>query len=156
MTEGKIYLTREETKEKALRILEFRSHSAFELKEKLRRAGSTEEDIEYMIDFCIEYNFINDKEYAKMRARDLSSLKKFGKHRIKTELFRRGLSSEDIQYALEEIEDDSYELEILISKKLKGNFEQKNCDKAIRYFLYRGYELSDIKNIIERLKSDGI
>jgi len=57
MTEGKIYLTREETKEKALRILEFRSHSAFELKEKLRRAGSTEEDIEYMIDFCIEYNF---------------------------------------------------------------------------------------------------
>ena len=122
MTEGKIFLTREETKEKALRILEFRSHSAFELKEKLRRAGSTEEDIEYMIDFCIEYNFINDREYAKMRARDLSNLKKFGKHRIKTELFRRGLSSEDIQYALEEIEDDSDELEILISKKLKGNF----------------------------------
>ena len=63
---------------------------------------------------------------------------------------------EDIEAALAEIEDDTDELELLIEKKLKGNFEQKNCDKAIRYFLYRGYELSDIKNTIERLKSNGI
>lgn len=156
MTENKKILSKEETKEKALRILEFRSHSAYELREKLRRAGSTEEDIDYMIDFCLEYHLINDTEYAKLRARDLSNLKKYGKHRIKSELFRRGLNSDDIEAALAEIEDDTDELELLIEKKLKGNFEQKNCDKAIRYFLYRGYELSDIKNTIERLKSNGI
>ena len=43
-----------------------------------------------------------------------------------------------------------------IEKKLKGNFEKKNCDKAIRFLIYRGYDLSDIKNAIERLKTDEI
>ena len=78
---------------------------------------------------------------------------------VKNEIIKNMVSKryqELIVNTLAQVTGKTYELEILISKKLKGNFEQKNCDKAIRYFLYRGYELSDIKNIIERLKSDGI
>ncbi|MBP3359708.1 MAG: regulatory protein RecX [Clostridia bacterium] len=149
-------LTKEETKEKALRLLEFRSHSEHELREKLRAAGGLEEDIDEAVNFCLEYNFLNDRQYAGMRARDLSSLKKFGKRRIKSELYRRGLSEEDIEEALSDIEDDEDELMRLVEKKLRGNFDKKNKGKTIRYFLYRGYELSDIKNAIERLMTDEI
>lgn len=155
MNEKKV-LTREETKEKALRILEFRSHSEHELREKLRAAGGLEEDIDEAVNFCLEYNFLNDRQYAGMRARDLSSLKKLGKRRIKSELYRRGLSEEDIEEALSDIEDDEDELLRLVEKRLRGDFDKKNRDKAIRYFLYRGYELSDIKNAIERLMTDEI
>ena len=84
----------------------------------------------------------------------MSHLKKYGSNRIKTELYRRGLSAEDIENAMSEIEDNTDELQNLIEKKLKNNFEKKNRDKAIRYFLYRGYEFSDIKRVIERLKSN--
>lgn len=155
MNEKKV-LTKEETKEKALRILEFRSHSEHELREKLRAAGGLEEDIDEAVNFCLEYNFLNDRQYAGMRARDLSSLKKLGKRRIKSELYRRGLSEEDIEEALSDIEDDEDELLRLVEKRLRGDFDKKNRDKAIRYFLYRGYELSDIKNAIERLMTDEI
>lgn len=147
-------LTKSETKDKALRLLEFRSHSEYELREKLKRAGAEPFDIDEIIEFCKEYRFLNDTEYAKHCARDLSHLKKYGKNRIKTELFRRGLSAEDIEDAILEIEDDEDELQKQIEKRLKNNFDKKNIDKQIRYFLYRGYELSDIKNIVERLKSN--
>ena len=46
------------------------------------------------------------------------------------------------------------ELERLVEKKLKGDFEKKSRDRAIRYFIYRGYEASDIIETIERLMTD--
>ena len=144
-------LTFEQTKEKALRLLEFRSHSEHELREKLKRAGGTE--IDKVISFCYEYNFLNDREYSKCLAKDLVNLKKYGKRRIAEELKSKGISSENIAEALDGAECDEYEMLMpQVIKKLKGNFEKKNEDKAIRYFLYRGYQLWDIKRCIEDIK----
>ena len=36
----------------------------------------------------------------------------------------------------------------------KGDFEKKNIDKCIRYFMYRGYGFSDIKNCIDNIKEE--
>lgn len=146
-------LTKEQTKEKALRLLEFRSHSEEELRQKLERAGGTE--IEDVLEFCRNYNFLNDKEYAKKLARDLSNLKRYGKRRIKDELYSRGIDGEFIEEALFELDDEEYEkLLPLMQKKLNNNFDKKNEDKAIRYFLYRGYNFSDIKRCLDILKEN--
>ena len=145
----------EETKDKALRLLEFRSHSEFELKEKLKRAGATEENIETTLEFCREYGFVNDERYAKGKAVELQRLKKYGKRRIIMELHHKGIPSDLIDAAvceLEDIEEDT--LYPLVKKKLGGNFEKKNTDKCIRYFIYRGYDFGDIKTCIDRVKSE--
>ena len=145
-------LTYEQTKEKALRLLEFRSHSEFELIKKLERAGGTE--IESVLEFCREYNFVNDADYAKKCAKDLCNLKKYGVRRIKDELRAKGIEAELIEDALSELfvcEEET--LLPLMEKKLAGNFEKKNVDKAIRYFLYRGYGFSDINKCIDTLKN---
>ena len=42
----------------------------------------------------------------------------------------------------------------LVEKRLKGDFEKKNIDKCIRYFMYRGYGFSDIKNCIDNIKEE--
>ena len=42
----------------------------------------------------------------------------------------------------------------LVEKRLKGDFEKKNIDKCIRYFIYRGYGFSDIKNCIDNIKEE--
>ena len=42
----------------------------------------------------------------------------------------------------------------LVEKRLKGDFEKKNIDKCIRYFMYRGYGFSDIKNCIYNIKEE--
>lgn len=142
--------TYEQVKEKALTLLEFRSHSKSELSQKLKIAGAEEESIERVMLFLEEYNLINDEEYAKRYAADLKNLKKLGKNRIKSELFRKGISSETVENVMSDFEEDDEELLYeLVCKKLKNNFEKKNKDKAIRYFLYRGYGFEEIKSCME-------
>lgn len=151
----KTALNYDETREKALRLLEFRSHSEQELTDKLRRAGSAEEDIARVLEFCREYGFVNDLEYAKRKARDLQNLKKYGRHRISQELRQKGITPEFIDLALEELDDNEEEtLYPLVKKRLGGDFERKNIDRCIRYFMYRGYGFGDIKECIDRAKTE--
>lgn len=148
-------LTFEETKEKALNLLEFRAHSERELSDKLKRAGAKNEDIETVLDFCREYGFVNDTLYAKAKARDLKNLKKYGIRRIKSELYSKGIAADIIEEAVSELDADEEDmLYPLVEKKLKGNFDKKNIDKCIRYFLYRGYNFGDIKSCIDNIKQE--
>lgn len=144
----------EQVKDKALRLLAFRSHSEKELRDKLLRAGADINDIEKVLDFCRRYNFVNDLQYAKGKAKDLKNLKKYGRRRIEAELYAKGISSEYITEALLELDfDDTDTLMALVEKKLGGDFEKKSIDRCIRYFMYRGYDLSQIKECIDVLKS---
>lgn len=145
----------EQTKNKALSYLSFRSHSEKELREKLKRAGSIDADIDKVVNFLTEYKFLDDEKYAIYKALDMQNLKKFGKLRIVQELKMLGISEEYIRNALAELrEDEDAILLPLVEKKLSGNFEKKNTDKAIRYFAMRGYDFSDIKKCIEILKAE--
>lgn len=154
ITEPRI-LNYDETKEKALRLLEFRSHSEKELADKLKRAGSVDEDIEKVLDFCREYGFVNDEQYAARKAHDLQSLKKYGRQRIVMELRQKGIAEEFIDSALLDLEESEEDiLYPLVQKRLGGNFEKKSIDKCIRYFIYRGYSFRDIKSCVERVKTE--
>ena len=150
------HLNYEQAKDKALRLLEFRSHSERELKDKLKRAGAETGDIDKVLDFCRRYKFVDDESYAIRKAKDLKNLKHYGKRRIEQELYSRGISRENISIALEELnfEEEEDTLYPLVKKKLNNNFEKKSIDRTMRYFIYRGYEISDIKNCIERVKGE--
>lgn len=144
-----------QAKEKALRYLEFRSHSEKELSDKLKRAGAKEHDIESVLEFLKSYNFINDHSFAEKYAHDLIVLKKFGKNRVKLELSKKGIASDIICEILE-----NFDLEIediltpLVSKKLAGDFQKKSIDRCIRYFLYKGYSYDEIKTSIDKIKTE--
>lgn len=147
-------LTADQAKSKALRLLEFRSHSEKELCDKLIRAGAHPDDLPPIIDFLKEYQFLNDTAYAARLARELQNLKKFGKYRIIQELKRRGITGDDLENAIDGLDPDEEDsLFPLVERKLGGNFEKKNIDKAIRYFMYRGYSFEDIKNCIDKVKT---
>lgn len=150
-------LTKNEAKEKALRLLAFRAHSEKELSDKLMLAGAKREDLPYVLDFVKEYGFVNDAEYAVHLAKDLQNLKKYGQKRIYQELKKRGIAGEYIENALSELcTEDADMLLPLVRRKLCGNFEQKNIDRAIRYFTYRGYGFDDIKMCIEKIKTERV
>lgn len=146
--------TYEKVKEKALRLLEFRSHSEYELTVKLRRAEAAEEDIEKTLEFCRRYGFTNDESYARRKANDLIHLKKYGIRRVRSELKAKGISDDIIEDVLSAVDTDAEadELTRLVEKKLRGDFSQKNADKCIRYFVYRGYDIYDIKNAMQTAK----
>lgn len=157
MIREKKELTFVQAKEKALRLLEFRSHSEKELRDKLLRAGAKAEDLPEIFDFLREYSFVNDNEYAKKLARDLQNLNKLGARRIREELKSRGIYGEDLEEAMLELSDEESEQLIpLMERKLSGNFEKKNIDRAIRYFAYRGYGFDDIKLAIETVRGEAL
>ena len=71
------------------------------------------------------------------------------------ELKKRGIAEEHIETALSELsEDESDALFPLIERKLGGSFDQKSIDRAIRYFVYRGYDFGDIKRCIEKIREN--
>lgn len=145
----------EQTKNKALRILEFRVHSEREMRQKLARAGAQEENIDKVVEFLTEYRFLNDEEFARLYLRELKNAKKFGKRRIKSELLKKGIDRDIIEEVLAEEEwDEEDALEPLVRKKLGGNFERKNIEKAVRYFAYKGYGYDEIKTVIERIQAE--
>lgn len=153
--EEKKELSYDEAREKALRLLEFRSHSEAELAKKLFRAGARREDMERLIAYLREYGLLDDKEYAGRLAKDLVNLKKFGHFRVRAELKNRGISDEYINEAMAELEGEETDMLLpLVEKKLGGNFERKNIEKAVRYFSYRGYSYDNIKQCIDRLKEE--
>ena len=155
--------TYEKVKEKALRLLEFRSHSEFELTQKLRHQGAKDEYIEATLDFCRRYGFVNDKAYAQRKAADLINLKKYGLRRVKSELKAKGISNIIIDEVMIEFDTDE-ECDVLVGlveKKLRGDFSDKNSERCIRYFIYRGYDIYDIRNAMNIVKersdySDGV
>lgn len=145
-------LTKEQTKEKALRLLEFRSHSEKEIRDKLIRAGSAPEDIDDTVDFLTEYGFLDDLKYALAKSKDLAAFKKFGRKRIVSELKMLGIAGEYIEEAIAELEFNEEETLLpLMEKKLRGDFEKKSVERAIRYFAAKGYKYEDIKGCIETL-----
>ena len=146
--------TYEQVKEKALRLLEFRAHSEGELFQKLKQQAASDEHIEEVLAFCREYGFVNDEDFAIRKARDLQNIKKFGKHRIIQELRAKGISGELVDMAVSQLDFEENDLKPMIEKKLKGDFDKKNIDKCIRYFIYRGYDFGQIKNCIEELKGE--
>lgn len=141
-------------KEKALRLLEFRSHSEYELTKKLRRYGAADEHIEMTLDFCRRYGFVNDEYFASRKARDLSNLKKFGIRRIRSELKMLGIADEYIEAAIAELDSDTSRQTLyeLAQKRLRGDFSNKNRDKCIRFLIYRGYDIYEIKDVIQEIQ----
>lgn len=148
-------LTFEGTKNKALKYLEYRVHSAQEMRQKLKRAGAEEENIERVMDFLCEYKFINDEEFARLYINELKNMKKFGKKRVRMELARKGIPAEIAEQAMLEAEWNEEEVLLpMMRKKLGGDFERKNIEKAIRYFSTKGYGYDEIKSAIESLKTE--
>ncbi len=144
-------------KERTLRLLAFRAHSEYELRDKLTHVGASAEHIDDVIEFLYEYKLIDDRIYAERLAADLSNIKKYGRYRIIAELSRKGIARDIISEVTDAMETDEEEqLLPLMERKLGGNFDQKSRDRAFRYFAARGYSFEDIKAAYNRLKDEYI
>lgn len=156
MRKPKPLVTYEDVKEKALRLLEFRSHSEKELSDKLKHHEASDEHIEMTLDFCRRYGFVNDESYAQRKAQDLLNLKKYGIRRIRSELKAKGINDIIIDSVICSLDTETEQdtLRNLVEKKIKNDFSPKNKDKCIRYFIYRGYDLYDIKSVINSLEDE--
>ena len=77
--------------EKALYLLEHRSHSKRELTEKIARTAASREAAQAAADHLEEIGLVDDRAFAETYARELFQRKRYGARRVRQELSRKGI-----------------------------------------------------------------
>ena len=104
----------------ALRQLDTRARSRWELEQKLKRKNVPEDVMSAVLDRLTDVGLIDDRAYAHLYVRSKIASKKMARMALRFELRKRGVAEVHILDALNQITDDS-EVEMarmLVAKKL--------------------------------------
>lgn len=101
-------------------------------------------------DWLEELGYLNDAEYAKQVVKHYSA-KGYGEHKVKEELFRRGVPKEFWDAALLEAVESEEGIDAFLQKRFKGcQPDQKELKRASDALARRGYRWNEIREGLNR------
>lgn len=120
----------------------------------LIRKGFTDEETSEVCDYIEEVGLVDDDLYVKFFVEDSFRIKNKGTRKIVYELKQRGIDDDKINEAIEEASDmqydalkEAYERKLEATKSETDEYKRKN--KIIRFLISRGFDYSDIKDIVD-------
>lgn len=134
-------------------------HCSYEIEKKLEKMNISKDDREDIITKLIKNKFIDNKRYARAFVREKSRFNKWGRVKIVQSLKIKQISSDDINNALDEIENDDY-YDNLISllrqknKSIKASSDYERKGKLIRFAISRGFEMDSIIKSLDKIGID--
>lgn len=135
--------------EKALYLLEYRSHSKKELTEKIARTAASYEAAQTAADRMEELGLVDDEDYARRYAREMFLRKRWGPMRVRQELRQKGISSQLIDELLAEYDDadaTQENIQAVLEKKYADWAEDEKVRRRAFAGLQRlGYSYGDIR-----------
>lgn len=143
----------------AMFSLDMRDHSEREIRQKLSRKYD-EHSVDAAVQKLIDLGLINDRRYAELLTRELFERKKYGRNRVKSELFRKGIDSDTINEVLEayeeENEPDNVEkiVDIIRKKYYNKLIDEKSRQRVVAALVRLGYSFSDIRQAMREFSSD--
>ncbi len=151
----------EKAAEKAVSYVNIKPRTAYQVKKYLEGKGYEEDIVSAAVDQLKEYRYIDDMEYASMYFR-YGFEKGRGVSRIKRELSEKGVSSDVIEMAYEELEDipdqTAMAMEIAESMLIGIDVEELDYDekrklqaKIGRRLMSRGFSSDVTYKVIGRL-----
>jgi regulatory protein len=152
-------LSQEIAFEKTKRYCAYQDRCHQEVRQKIISLKIYGDDLEEIMTELIKQDFLNEERYARSFARGKFRVKKWGRNKIKQQLYARRISDYCIRKAMTEIEEEDYidTLREVIDKKVNQLEDQPKLirkDKAIKYALSRGYESNLIFKIVKELEED--
>ena len=133
-----------------------REHCRQEIYRKaLKVSEGDPETAQKMVDSLVEDRFVDDARYAAAFAREKASLSGWGRVKISYTLRGKGISRENIDAALLEVDEGSANERL--EKLLRGKWAVLQEDpygkfKLIKYALTRGYEYNDeLTGLVEKI-----
>lgn len=137
-------------KEKALDLLTRKPMSRKELERKLTEWDAGEEEMTSICTRMEELGFLNDASYAVQVVRHYSQ-KGCGEHKLRDELYRRGVPRDLWEDALAQAADPADAIDAFLQKKLAGKEpDRKELKKVSDALLRRGYGWEDISAALHR------
>lgn len=145
-------------KEKIQAYCAYQERCHLEVEKKLKSWGLIPDAIDMLIVELMQHNFLNEERFARSFARGKFRIKKWGRIKIKLELKKKSIYAKCIEYAMQEIDADTYYdtlKEVLLKKSLleKETHPYKRKAKLTRYLVSRGFEYDLIRMAIEDSKS---
>lgn len=145
-------------KNKALNILSKSSQSEKQIRQKLSN-DFEEHIIDRVLEFLEKYKFIDDEDLATRIVNTNINLNKYGKNKIKQNLYNKGIDKSIIEQTIDEIDSDKeFENALYLGKKrfdrLKNENPQKAYQKIGNHLAYKGFNYDIIKKVLNRLFKD--
>ena len=145
----------EKVADKMRRLCSRREYCVSDIRKKLmvQLEGKTDE-VEQVLDALVREKYIDDLRYASAYARDKASISGWGATKIRYMLSSKGVSSETIALALEEIDSGKAQnrLDKLMENKLRTLRDDPQCRlKMLRFGLGRGYAYDEVSSVVDGL-----
>lgn len=137
-------------KQRALRIIGTRAMSVKELTARLKEKGESPENAEAAAQWLLDMHLLDDAQYAAMCVRHYAA-KGYGPGKIRNELYRRGISKDLWDDALEELPEQNDRIDVLLRRKLKSAApDRAELRKAADYLYRRGFGRDEIHAALAR------
>ena len=135
--------------DKAMTHLSASRKTEKQIREFVSKKGYLEDVTSYVIEKLNEYHFLNDKEYAENYVEHTSQRK--GVRLIRVEMRKKGLSEEDMDAALDGIDEETQlntAREVLEKYMRHKEVDKTTLQKAIKYLLGKGFEFEIAKKAV--------
>ncbi len=133
--------------DKAMTHLSASMKTKKQIRDYLKEKGYVPAVIDYVLEKLEGYGFIDDNEYAKQYVESVGKRK--GRRLIALELQKKGVSQEDAQAAVENIEGESQTAFNILQKYMRGKEEtQETLYKAFRYLIGKGFDYDTAKSAL--------
>lgn len=143
-------------KEKALTLLEYTSHSAGRLADKLRRFYPPE-TVEKVIPRLVELGLLNDLDYGRRLAADLLNLRGYSLRRVRQTLYERRLDRETVDQVMAELEDIDQVgpvVSLVRKKYLQKLALPQGRQKVAAALQRRGYGYDEIREALSQVQEE--
>ncbi len=137
----------------AFHFLSFRPRSEVETRQRLRRRGYADEEIDRVISKLKQLELLNDAAFAQFWKENRSSFRPRSRRMLNVELQRKGVESEVIKEATEDIDDteNAYKAAIAKVRALRVADYQIFRKKLGGYLQRRGFNYGVINSTVKRV-----
>jgi regulatory protein len=142
--------TREEVRERAIRLLARREHAVRELAQKLRQRGYPSETVAAVTDELRAEGLLSDERFAEEFVRSRRG-QGFGPLRIRADLGRRGVDDGIATAFLEDDETNWLSQAASVREKRFGTAlppDGREWQRQARYLVNRGYTRDQIRRVL--------
>lgn len=127
-------------------------HCIWDVRQKLRQWGATNEDTESIIAHLQAERFVDELRYCQAFVHDKLLYQGWGRMKMRAQLQAKHLSTAAIKQALNEIDRDTYMsvlTRVLATKKRSiKSADPQAREKLIRFAMQRGFTYDEINGII--------
>ncbi len=147
----------EKAKKYIYQLLKYRDRSEKELRDRLKRKKFSSKTIDKVVNYCQEFNLLDDTSFTRSWVESKFD-QGFGVLRIKSDLAKKGISSDLVEKVYNDITSKDVEREkirVLIDKKIKLSKKEKDIfklkKKIFAYVCRRGFSWDLVSDEINNM-----